>query len=132
MSNSVAQPSDFKQFDKYASDTSQYYSEELTVGNGQAAATGDTVEVNYRGWLTTGVEFDESYNRNQTFKFTLGKGQVISGWDQGVVGMKVGGKRRLILPPTFAYGASGSNPIPPNAVLIFDIEMVAITPAASN
>jgi FKBP-type peptidyl-prolyl cis-trans isomerase len=97
------------------------------VGTGQEAKTGDTVSVNYTGWLADGTKFDSSYDRNQTFDFTLGAGNVIKGWDEGVVGMKVGGKRKLIIPPDLAYGASGYPPvIPANATLTFEVELVAI------
>lgn len=97
------------------------------VGSGQEAKTGDTVSVNYTGWLADGTKFDSSYDRNQTFDFTLGAGKVIKGWDEGVVGMKVGGKRKLIIPPDLAYGATGYPPvIPANATLTFEIELVAI------
>ena len=103
-------------------------SEDLKTGSGRAAATGDTVEVQYTGTLMNGTKFDSSYDHGgDPFKFTIGKGAVIKGWDQGVVGMKVGGKRRLRIPPDLGYGASGSPPkIPPNAGLIFEIEMVSI------
>jgi FKBP-type peptidyl-prolyl cis-trans isomerase len=97
------------------------------VGTGQEAKTGDTVSVNYTGWLADGTKFDSSYDRNQTFDFTLGAGNVIKGWDEGVVGMKVGGKRKLIIPPDLGYGASGFPPvIPANATLTFEVELVAI------
>ena len=100
--------------------------EDLVVGTGDTAQTGDTVSVNYTGWLTDGTQFDSSYDRGQPFTFQLGVGSVISGWDQGVVGMKVGGKRRLTIPPDLAYGASGRGSIPPNATLIFEVELVEI------
>jgi FKBP-type peptidyl-prolyl cis-trans isomerase len=97
------------------------------VGTGQEAKTGDTVSVNYTGWLADGTKFDSSYDRNQALDFTLGAGNVIKGWDEGVVGMKVGGKRKLIIPPDLAYGASGYPPvIPANATLTFEVELVAI------
>lgn len=97
------------------------------VGTGQEAKTGDTVSVNYTGWLADGTKFDSSYDRNQTFDFVLGAGNVIKGWDEGVVGMKVGGKRKLIIPPDLAYGASGYPPvIPANATLTFEVELVSI------
>jgi FKBP-type peptidyl-prolyl cis-trans isomerase FkpA len=103
-------------------------SEDLKVGSGRAAATGDTVHVQYTGTLLNGTKFDSSYDHGgDPFKFTIGKGEVIKGWDQGVVGMKVGGKRRLRIPPDLGYGASGSPPtIPPNAGLVFEIEMASI------
>ncbi len=97
------------------------------VGSGQEAKTGDTVSVNYTGWLADGTKFDSSYDRNQAFDFTLGAGDVIKGWDEGVVGMKVGGKRKLVIPPDLAYGAGGYPPvIPANATLTFEVDLVAI------
>ena len=103
-------------------------SEDLKAGSGRAAATGDTVHVQYTGTLMDGTKFDSSYDHGgDPFKFTIGKGEVIKGWDQGVVGMKVGGKRRLRIPSDLGYGASGSGPdIPPNAGLVFEIELVSI------
>jgi len=100
--------------------------EDLVVGTGAAAQTGDNVSVNYTGWLTDGTQFDSSYDRGQPFTFQLGVGSVIQGWDQGIVGMKVGGKRRMTIPPDLAYGASGRGSIPPNATLIFEVELVEI------
>jgi FKBP-type peptidyl-prolyl cis-trans isomerase FkpA len=101
---------------------------DTAVGVGRQAATGDTVHVQYTGTLMSGTKFDSSYDHGgDPFKFTIGKGEVIKGWDQGVVGMKVGGKRRLRIPPDLGYGASGSPPsIPPQAGLIFDVELVSI------
>jgi FKBP-type peptidyl-prolyl cis-trans isomerase len=102
--------------------------DDVAPGSGRAAASGDTVHVQYTGTLMNGTKFDSSYDHGgDPFKFTLGKGEVIKGWDQGVVGMKIGGKRRLRIPPELGYGANGSPPtIPPNAGLIFDIELVSI------
>jgi len=100
--------------------------EDLIEGSGEAAKPGDMVSVHYTGWLEDGTVFDSSKERGQPFKFTLGSGQVIQGWDEGVVGMKVGGKRRLTIPPELGYGASGQGTIPPNATLIFEIEMLEI------
>jgi FKBP-type peptidyl-prolyl cis-trans isomerase len=100
---------------------------DTVVGTGQEAKTGDTVSVHYVGTLTDGTEFDQSRKRGQPFKFTLGAGNVIKGWDQGVVGMKVGGKRKLVIPPSLGYGARGAGgAIPPNATLNFDIELMSI------
>lgn len=102
---------------------------DVKVGNGTAAKSGDTISVQYTGWLeSNGTKFDSSYSHGgQPYQFPLGKGQVIPGWDEGVVGMKVGGERRLIIPPSLAYGASGQPPtIPANATLIFDVTLVSI------
>lgn len=99
---------------------------DLKVGSGPAAASGDIVTVNYTGWLTNGTKFDSSYDHGKPLRFWLGKGKVIPGWDQGVVGMKVGGKRQLHIPARLGYGAAGSGPIPPNADLVFDVELVRV------
>jgi FKBP-type peptidyl-prolyl cis-trans isomerase len=100
---------------------------DLKEGSGAAAKTGDTVEVHYTGWLKSGKKFDSSLDRGQPFTFTLGQGRVIAGWDQGVVGMKAGGKRKLIIPSHLAYGPGGRPPvIPPNAELTFEVELVSI------
>ena len=114
-------------FDKYKSVTQSQY-QELVVGSGDAAAAGKKAEVLYRGWLTDGTLFDQSYVKGQAnpFVFTPGDHKVISGWEAGIIGMKVGGKRLLILTPDLAYGAKGYGPIPPNAVLIFEIELLAV------
>jgi FKBP-type peptidyl-prolyl cis-trans isomerase FkpA len=102
--------------------------EELAKGSGRQAQAGDTVHVQYTGTLTNGKKFDSSYDHGgDPFKFTLGKGEVIKGWDQGVAGMHVGGKRRLRIPSDLGYGEKGSPPnIPPNAGLIFEVELVSI------
>ena len=100
--------------------------EDLTVGTGQAAKAGDTISVHYTGYLADGTKFDSSLDRNQPYEFVLGQGNVIPGWDQGLVGMKTGGKRKLTIPPELAYGAQGSGPIPPNATLTFEVELLGI------
>ena len=100
--------------------------EDLVVGNGDAASAGQRVSVHYTGWLTDGKKFDSSKDRGQPFMFSLGRGEVIRGWDEGVTGMKVGGKRKLTIPPELAYGASAVGSIPPNATLIFEIELVSV------
>jgi FKBP-type peptidyl-prolyl cis-trans isomerase len=106
----------------------QYW--DIRVGTGAVAKDGDHVKVHYTGWLTTGKKFDSSVDAHQPFDFTIGKGDVIKGWDEGVTGMKVGGKRQLRIPPELAYGAAGySGVIPPNATLIFDIQLLSIPPA---
>jgi FKBP-type peptidyl-prolyl cis-trans isomerase len=100
---------------------------DVKVGKGPPAKDGDSVIVNYVGRLMDGTKFDSSLDRNQPFTFTLGAGGVIKGWDQGVVGMKVGGKRKLVIPPDLAYGAAGSPPkIPPDAPLQFVIDLLKI------
>jgi peptidylprolyl isomerase len=103
----------------------QYW--DIKLGLGPIAKTGDHVKVHYTGWLTTGKKFDSSVDANQPFDFTLGQGEVIKGWDEGVAGMKVGGKRQLRIPPELAYGEAGHPPqIPQNATLIFDVQLLAI------
>ena len=101
-------------------------SEDLVVGTGATAAVGDTVTVHYIGTFTNGSKFDSSYDRNQPFAFRIGAGQVIAGWDQGVPGMKIGGKRRLTIPPELAYGSRGQGTIPPNTTLVFEIDLLSI------
>lgn len=100
--------------------------EDLTVGTGEEAKAGDLVEVHYVGTLTDGTEFDASRNRGQTFSFTIGAGEVIQGWDEGVPGMKVGGVRKLTIPSDMAYGDYGVGSIPGGATLIFEVELVSI------
>jgi FKBP-type peptidyl-prolyl cis-trans isomerase len=101
--------------------------EDLTVGNGDEAVAGKTVVVHYTGWLTNGTKFDSSKDRNDPFNFPLGAGHVIRGWDQGVAGMKVGGKRKLTIPPELGYGSRGAGGvIPPNATLVFEVELLAV------
>lgn len=96
-------------------------------GAGDRAQEGDTVEVHYTGWLKDGTKFDSSVDRGKPFSFKLGKGQVIKGWDEGVAGMRVGGKRKLIIPPELGYGKRGAgNVIPPDAELTFDVELLKI------
>jgi len=100
---------------------------DLAKGHGKAAKAGETVTVQYDGVLyENGTEFDASWNRHQPFSFPLGAGQVIPGWDKGVVGMKVGGRRVLTTPPELGYGPQGSGPIPPNSTLVFVVDMLKI------
>lgn len=101
--------------------------EDLIQGSGGVAAAGQNVSVHYTGWLTNGSKFDSSVDRNEPFSFVLGRGMVIRGWDEGVLGMQVGGKRKLTIPPHLGYGAAGAGGvIPPNATLIFDVELLAV------
>lgn len=101
--------------------------ETLATGSGPVATAGNKVSVHYTGWLTNGTKFDSSRDRNEAFSFTLGAGQVIQGWDEGVSGMQPGGKRKLTVPAELAYGARGAGgAIPPNAVLVFEVELLGI------
>jgi FKBP-type peptidyl-prolyl cis-trans isomerase FkpA len=101
--------------------------EDVTVGGGVVAALGQTVSVHYTGWLTDGTKFDSSKDRNEPFEFPLGAGYVIRGWDEGVQGMRVGGVRKLTIPPELGYGARGAGGvIPPNATLIFEVDLLEI------
>jgi FKBP-type peptidyl-prolyl cis-trans isomerase FkpA len=104
---------------------------DLVVGQGEVAASGRRVTVHYTGWLddngNRGSKFDSSRDRNEPFEFALGRGQVIKGWDEGVAGMKVGGKRQLTVPPDLGYGARGAGGvIPPNATLVFEVELLRV------
>lgn len=110
-----------------AEEVTELIKEDLKVGDGAEAKAGDSVTVNYVGTLTDGTKFDSSYDRNQPFTFRLGAGEVIQGWDQGVEGMKVGGKRKLTIPSELGYGERGAGAdIPPNATLIFEVELLSV------
>jgi FKBP-type peptidyl-prolyl cis-trans isomerase FkpA len=101
--------------------------EDLVVGSGAAASAGQQVTVHYTGWLVNGTKFDSSKDRDDPFDFPLGAGHVIRGWDEGVQGMQVGGKRKLTIPPALGYGARGAGGvIPPNATLIFEVELLGV------
>jgi FKBP-type peptidyl-prolyl cis-trans isomerase len=103
--------------------------EDLVVGTGESPTAGQTAVVHYTGWLTDGTKFDSSHDRNKPFEFAVGRRRVIKGWDQGVVTMKVGGKRKLYIPPALGYGERGfGNVIPPNSDLVFEVELLEIKP----
>ncbi len=105
---------------------------DVVLGTGAEAKKGDTISVNYLGEFMDGKKFDSSYDRHQPFEFVLGGGAVIRGWDLGLVGMKVGGKRTLVVPPDLAYGPSGYGPIPPSSTLKFSIELLGVNGAIST
>lgn len=121
---SVPGPDQFAQYDQYKTGEHALYSD-LVVGTGSEIEVGTKVAVTYQGWLTNGKQFDASPTGDdgklQAYKLTIGEHKVILGWEEGLLGMKVGGKRRLIIPPVVGYGAQGQDPIPPNAVLVFDV-----------
>lgn len=101
--------------------------EDITIGEGAEAAAGHAVLVHYTGWLTDGRKFDSSKDRREPFEFRLGGQEVIAGWDEGVAGMKIGGTRKLTIPPQLGYGARGAGGvIPPNATLLFEVELLAL------
>ncbi|QQR51822.1 FKBP-type peptidyl-prolyl cis-trans isomerase [bacterium] len=101
-------------------------STDISVGTGDEAVAGKTVSVHYTGTLTDGTKFDSSLDRGQPFEFVLGTGQVIKGWDDGVAGMKVGGKRKLVIPPDLAYGDRAQGSIPANSTLVFEVELLGV------
>ena len=101
--------------------------EDLEEGSGETASAGTAVTVHYTGWLENGTKFDSSLDRNEPFRFNLGRGMVIRGWDEGVAGMKVGGKRKLTIPAHLGYGTAGAGGvIPPNATLVFEVELLGV------
>lgn len=101
---------------------------DLKVGTGTEARIGNVVDVHYTGWLENGTKFDSSVDSGKPFRFKLGAGQVIRGWDEGVAGMKIGGKRKLVIPPDLGYGRQGAGGvIPPGATLIFDVELLGVS-----
>jgi FKBP-type peptidyl-prolyl cis-trans isomerase FkpA len=101
--------------------------QDLKLGTGPRPRAGQTVIVNYTGWLANGKEFDSSIDRGRPFEFVLGRGRVIRGWDEGVASMRVGGSRKLTIPPALAYGSRGAGGvIPPNATLVFEVDLVGI------
>lgn len=116
---------DFRQYETYKAEKSGLMAD-LAVGSGAEAAVGRTITVNYRGWLTDGRLFDDSYVKQKPLAFVAGQQSVIPGFEQGVVGMKVGGKRRVIVPPAVGYGEVANGGIPAGSVLVFDVELVEV------
>lgn len=100
--------------------------QDLATGAGPVAAAGSRVLVHYTGWLTDGTEFDTSRDRGTPYGFRVGQGEVIAGWDEGVAGMRVGGRRKLVIPASLGYGAARNGPIPANATLVFEVELVEV------
>ncbi len=105
---------------------SQFKIEDIKVGNGEEVHSGDYIVIHYKGTLENGTKFDSSYDRDKPFKTRIGVGDVIEGWDMGVLGMKIGGKRKLIIPPQLAYKDQAIGEIPPNSTLIFEVELLGI------
>jgi FKBP-type peptidyl-prolyl cis-trans isomerase len=122
--SSLSQPSQIAP--TQATDSGKLQIKDEKIGSGAAVKSGDTIVINYTGTLTNGTKFDSSYDRGQPFETQIGVGQVIKGWDEGVIGMKVGGKRKLIIPPSLGYGDQAIGSIPPNSTLIFEVELVGI------
>ena len=128
-------PEGFKEYEQYVDDTAALYAD-IVTGTGREAQAGDSLAVVYQGWLTDGTLFDQTTKNEKgqlvAFSFTLGAGQVIPGWEQGLAGMKEGGKRRIIVPPALAYGDKGQGPIPPNSLLVFDVELFQLEEAKAQ
>jgi FKBP-type peptidyl-prolyl cis-trans isomerase len=100
--------------------------QDITEGTGATAETGKVVAMHYTGWLMDGKKFQSSLDRGKPYTIKLGAGEVIKGWDEGIVGMKVGGKRKLTIPPNLAYGEAGRGPIPPNSTLVFEVDLMSV------
>lgn len=123
--SAIPGPDSFDEYEQYKSRTEALFGD-LRMGDGAIAEVGKRVAVQYRGWLTNGKQFDESYARGQPFAFTIGEHRVILGWEQAILGMKVGGKRRFIIPSAVGYGAQAHGDIPANSLLVFDVELVSV------
>lgn len=121
----VEKPVESKETEKVTTDSGLEYTD-LVVGTGASPEKGKLVTVHYTGTLQDGTKFDSSRDRGEPFKFKIGVGQVIKGWDEGVASMKVGGRRQLVIPPELGYGSRGIGPIPPNSTLIFDVELLGV------
>lgn len=117
---------DFSRYEE-AKNADKVIIEDIIVGTGPEVKAGNQVTVHYRGWLTNGQVFDESYGRGEPFSFTPGERRVITGWEDGTLGMQTGGKRRLVVPPVAGYGSSPVGTIPANSVLVFDIELLEVS-----
>lgn len=122
---------DCEQGEEITTDSGLMYVDAM-CGEGDEAERGDLVTVHYTGTLEDGEQFDSSRDRGEPFPFVLGAGQVIAGWDEGVEGMRVGGERRLTIPPDLAYGSEGVGPIPPNSTLVFDVELLEVQEAENE
>ena len=109
-----------------ASQATELKTEDIKEGTGPAVKSGDNIVIHYKGTLTDGSTFDSSYERGEPFETTIGVGQVIEGWDKGIIGLKVGGKRKLTIPPAMGYGDRPAGKIPPNSILIFEVELLEI------
>jgi len=123
--NSNQEPENLQQYEQYKTAKTAMFGE-IAVGDGQAVAGGNTVTLSYRGWLTNGTLFDDSYVRHQLLTFTVGQHKVIPGFEEAIVGMKAGGKRRMIIPPDLGYGNQATGPIPANSLLVFDVELLEV------
>ncbi len=123
--NAAPSPNDFAQYEKYKDQAGALFGD-IKAGQGAEVVAGSILTVQYRGWLTNGTLFDESYSKPAPFSFKEGDHRVIPGWEQGLLGMKVGGKRRLIVPPGAGYGPEAHSGIPGNSVLVFDVELLAV------
>lgn len=125
-SNNTQELQQTNQTMKTSTDSGKLQIEEIKVGEGREVTSGDIVVMHYSGTLEDGTKFDSSYDRGTPFETRIGVGQVIEGWDMGVPGMKIGGKRKLVIPPSLGYGERGIGPIPGNATLIFEVELLDI------